>query len=70
MNRMSLTTSDSDGTIARVEIFVNGVLQNTVVPNVKTYSGYVDFSRNTTFLVKVVSTDNVGAKTERSITVR
>ena len=67
---MSMTTSDSDGMITKVEIYVDGVLKKTVAPNVKTYSSYMDFPRNKRFLVKIVSTDNAGAKTENSITVR
>jgi regulation of enolase protein 1 (concanavalin A-like superfamily) len=62
------TASDSDGSIAKVEIYVNGELQETT--NQASFSGQWDLSAGTYTFV-AVATDNQGASTSSSpVTIR
>lgn len=57
-SRLNITSSDSDGVVAKIELYVNGILSSTVTPNTQKYSGYVDFAKGKSYSVKVVSFDN------------
>lgn len=69
-NRLTINTSDTDGKVAKIEIYVNGVYLYYAYPNVKSFIGYLDFVKSKSYTVKVVSIDNLGAKTEKTVTVK
>ena len=44
-NRITISAKDSDGTIANVDIYVNGVYRYYATPNTASYSGYFDLAK-------------------------
>jgi hypothetical protein len=69
-NRVTISTSDSDGTIARVDIYINGLYTYYAKPNTQKFSANLDFAKGRLYIVRVISRDNKGVTTEKSITVK
>ena len=69
-NRVTISTSDSDGTIARVDIYINGLYTYYAKPNTQKFSANLDFAKGRSYIVRVISRDNKGVTTEKSITVK
>lgn len=57
-NRLNISSTDTDGLVSKIEVYVNGTLQTTAIPNVKTYAGYVDFKKGVRYSVSVISYDD------------
>lgn len=66
-----IDAKDSDGTLKRVQIFINGVQYYDFAPNASTYGGTLTLGRSRySNTVKVIVTDNAGAQKSASITVK
>lgn len=69
--QVNILAADSDGTVAKLQLYLNGRLVYTVMPNATRFSATLALSRGTVAVtVRVVATDNKGAVTEKSIVVK
>lgn len=62
--------SDSDGTVAKVVLYLNGRVVYTVMPNATRFTATLALSRGKAVTVKVVATDNKGLVSEKTVTVQ
>lgn len=67
-NQLTLSATDSDGKIARVDVYVNGVKKYYMQPNAKVVNASLLLSKGS-YTIRVVVTDDKGATVEKSLTL-
>jgi hypothetical protein len=65
-NRYTIKSSDSDGKIERVQVYLNGFLIAQSRPRTQSFTGYLTLPTGN-YVLKVVVQDSSGAKTEKSV---